>query len=193
MRTEVTTTMRENAQPARMREILSSLQKDEVKSNSVWVVLITPEKAKQLLELNTRNRDIKPSSQGSITKQMLDGKFYYDGSTDRWIGVDYHVQFYLETSTDYAYATVGYNTGVYNATDSHIECKYDDGSLTSNNSSHSEHNDIIHHCGFTAKPGHHYYVFFKMFIHGNITGDGYSVTAISKLEKVDSVYVKFKE
>ncbi len=81
MRPEITTTMRENMQPERMREILSSLQKDEVKSSEAWVVLITPEKAKQLLSMNTRNRDIKPSAQGSITKQMLDGKFVYNGES----------------------------------------------------------------------------------------------------------------
>ena len=122
----------------------------------------------------------------------LDGHFYYVGSADRSIEVDYHVQFYLKTSTDYAYATVGYNTGVYNVTDSNIECKFD-YSLSSDESSKSEHRDVIHHCDFTAKPEHHYYVFFKMFILGKITGDGYSVTATSKLEKVDSVYVKFSD
>ncbi len=129
----------------------------------------------------------------------LDGHFHYSGSTDKKITIDYYVKFYLKASAqkvylgNQPYASAAYRTGVWDSTEGKIECDYEHSLNAGSGHSYSEYRYPKHTCTFTAQPGHHYYVYFKMFIKGDQTDDGWDITAVSKLEKVYRVYVKFEE
>jgi len=128
----------------------------------------------------------------------LDGHFTYSGSTDKKMTIDYHAKIYLKASAEKVYlgsqpwAESGYKTGVYNATEHNEICSFEHTLKAGSGHSYSEYDHPQHACTFTAKPGHHYYVYFKMFNKGDETDD-WDVSAESKLEEVYRVYVKFDE
>ncbi|MCK5667270.1 MAG: hypothetical protein KAI17_27475, partial [Thiotrichaceae bacterium] len=135
---------------------------------------------------------------GFFGSTELDGHFYYTGNEDKLAEVTYHTEYYLEASVSAdAYpgerTTVSYQTGIYNATNHNSECQIDYSLYAVDGESYSEHRNITHHCKFTAKPGHHYYVYFKMSIEGRfeVPDPDTKLSATSRMEKVDSVYVKF--
>ena len=130
----------------------------------------------------------------------LDGHFVYDGDAkERTMYVYWHAQFHTNASApknsggdaySYYYAGVWDSTAKEFASSScdnktHYRLHASDGH--DYNGDHSESN----HCSFTAKPGHHYYVYFNVKANAttDYTCDG--VYATSELDSVNYVHIQF--
>ena len=131
----------------------------------------------------------------------LDGHFYYDEDADeRTMYVAYHANFYTKVVVPYYTDDWGgdadsyYYVGVWDATANEFassSCKNKTyyHKHVSRGDKYSGHQDVHDHCSFTAKPGHHYYVYFKMI--ANTSASYNDVFAESQLETVYRVYIMF--
>lgn len=128
----------------------------------------------------------------------LDGHFYYDKDAEkRTMHVSYHAKFYTKAEAPFSNATGGgdaysyYYVGVYDATNktyASSDCKNKTYYRLHASSTHkySSHHDVYNHCSFTAEPGHHYYVYFKMIANECCNPD---TIAESELDTVYRVYI----
>jgi len=129
----------------------------------------------------------------------LDGHFHYDvDAPEQTMYVDYHAEFYTKADAPFYNSTGGgdaysyYYVGVYDdtvgdyASDACKDKTYYRLHASSTHS-YSGHHDVSDYCSFTAKPGHHYYVYFKMVANALAPND--STVAESELDTVYRVYV----
>ena len=130
----------------------------------------------------------------------LDGHFIYDeDEEERTIYVDYHAKFYTKADAPFYNSTGGgdaysyYYVGVWDDTAGTWASGCKDSTYyrlhASSTHSYSSHHDIYKYCSFTAKPGHHYYVYFKMI--ANALAPNWSTVAKSELDTVYRVYIMF--
>ncbi len=132
----------------------------------------------------------------------LDGHFYYDSDAkERTMYAYWHTKFNTfatapKDSGGDAYSY--YYAGVYDATDGTYasdDCKektYYRLHASAGHDYDSDHYDT-NHCKFTAKPGHHYYVYFKVKGYVTIQWASTGVYATSELDEVYYVHLQFFE
>ena len=125
----------------------------------------------------------------------LDGHFYYDkDAEERTMHVSYHAKFYTKAVVPYytdewgGDADAYFYIGVHDATDGGAasdDCHYKTyyHLHASRDEDYSGHHYPERHCSFTAKPGHHYYVYFKVIATASASYDG----AVAESE-IDTVY-----
>ena len=58
---------------------------------------------------------------------------------------------------------------------------------------YSSDHHVADHCSFTAKPGHHYFVYFNVKADIDPVETGYEVYATSELDTVDYVHIQYFE
>ncbi len=130
----------------------------------------------------------------------LDGSFTYDeNAEERTMYVDYHAKFYTKADAPFSNATGGgdaysyYYVGVWDATSGSYasnDCKNSTYYRLHASSTHkySSHHDVSKYCSFTAKPGHEYYVYFKMIANECCNPN---TVAESELDTVYRVYIMY--
>ncbi len=131
----------------------------------------------------------------------LDGHFVYDeDAEERTMYVAYHAKFYTKAVVPYYTDDWGgdadsyFYVGVHDLTsggaasdDCHYKSYYH--LHASRGDDKSGHHYPSRYCSFTAKPGHHYFVYFKMIAKASATYDG--AAAESELDTVYGVNIKF--
>ena len=132
----------------------------------------------------------------------LDGHFDYDSDAkERTMYVYWHAKFHTHASAPkhsggnaYSY----YRVGVWDSTVSEFASSSCNDKTyhrlhASDDHDYSSDHDIHDHCSFTAKPGHHYYVYFDVKVNADTTDSSYEVYATSELDTVYYVHLQFPE